>query len=358
MNASTAGGYTMGEIPTAPSANAPNSTHEEVLALRDLRVTYAGGVQAVRGVDLDIAPGETLAIVGESGCGKSTLAAAILRLLPESAVVGGQVHLAGVDVYGGPEADVRRVRGQLAGLVVQDPMNSFDPVQRVGAHVVEARRLHNRQVPARQLWSWASRLLDELRIVDAARRARQYPHEWSGGMLQRAAIAAAAANGPKLLLADEPTASLDASLAVDVVHGLRERQLRDGAAMLLITHQLGLAAQVADRVAVMYTGCVVETGEAEQVINRPRHPYTRALVAALPRPGAGLPMPLEGEPPRLAPPPPGCAFSARCALAEPSCAIGPAPALSHGIACPVVLERESRSAPAVVEQPIRVEVVG
>ncbi|HEV2126647.1 MAG TPA: ABC transporter ATP-binding protein [Chloroflexota bacterium] len=358
MNATTAGGAIVHKIPTAPSAHASNSLEGPVLAVRDLRVTYAGGVQAVRGVDLEVAPGETLAIVGESGCGKSTLAAAILRLLPGSAIVSGQVHLAGVDVYGGPEPDVRRVRGQLAGLVVQDPMNSFDPVQRVGSHVIEARRLHDRHMPAGRLWSWAAKLLSELQIVDATRRVRQYPHEWSGGMRQRAAIAAAAANGPKLLLADEPTASLDASLAADVVHGLRERQLRDGAAMLLITHQLGLASQVADRVAVMYAGCVVETGEAEQVINRPRHPYTRALVAALPRPGAGLPTPLEGEPPRLAPPPPGCAFSARCVLSGPGCAVGPVPVLSNGIACPVVLDHESRSTPAAAVQPYRVEVVG
>ncbi|MGH2351980.1 MAG: ABC transporter ATP-binding protein, partial [Chloroflexota bacterium] len=311
-----------------------------VLSIRELRVTYAGGVQAVRGVDLDVAPGEAVAVVGESGCGKSTLATAVLRLLPETATVTGSVRLAGVDVYAESERDVKRVRGQLAGLVVQDPMNSFNPVMRVGAHIVEARRLHDRTEPARRLWPWAVRLLDDLRIPEAARRARHYPHEWSGGMLQRAAIAAASANRPHLLLADEPTASLDASLAVDVVHGLRERQQREGAAMVLITHQLGLAAQVADRMAVMYAGRIVEIGPAAQVIARPCHPYTRALVAAMPRPGAGLPEPLEGELPSLAPPPPGCAFSARCRFAVASCAAGPAPDLVDGVACPVVMEAQ------------------
>jgi oligopeptide/dipeptide ABC transporter ATP-binding protein len=188
-------------------------------------------------------------------------------------------------------------------------------------------------------------LLAQLRIAEPARRARHYPHEWSGGMLQRAAIAAASANQPPLLIADEPTASLDASLAVDVVHGLRERQQREGAAMLLITHQLGVAAQVADRVAVMYAGRIVELGPAAQVIRRPAHPYTRALILALPLPGGGLPQPLDGELPSLAPPPPGCAFAARCALALPSCATGAPPELVDGVACPIVTGRRP-AAPA------------
>ena len=313
-----------------------------VLTVRDLHVTYAGGVQALRGIDLEVVPGETLAVVGESGCGKSTLATAVLRLLPESATVRGAVHLAGIDVYDCPPAAAKRIRGQIAGLVVQDPISAFNPVMRVGAHVVEARRLHNRQTAGKALWDWTVGLLRELRIPEPERRARHYPHEWSGGMLQRAAIAAAAANRPRLLLADEPTASLDASLAVDVVQGLRERLPapaaggETAAAMLLITHQLGLAAQVADRLAVMYAGRVVEVGAAAAVIGSPRHPYSRALVAAMPRPGAGLPEPLEGELPSLSPAPPGCAFSARCRLVQPSCAAGPPPALVDGVACPVV----------------------
>ncbi|HVG99075.1 MAG TPA: ABC transporter ATP-binding protein [Chloroflexota bacterium] len=314
-----------------------------VLTVRDLHVTYAGGVQALRGIDLQVAPGETLAVVGESGCGKSTLATAVLRLLPASAAVRGSVDLAGIDVYACPPGAAKRIRGQIAGLVVQDPMSAFNPVMRVGEHVVEARRLHSRQAAGQALWDWTVGLLRELRIPEPERRARQYPHEWSGGMLQRAAIAAASVNRPRLLLADEPTASLDASLAVDVVLGLRERlhtQARGAdeapAAMLLITHQLGLAAQVADRLAVMYAGRVVEVGAAAAVIGRPRHPYTRALVAAMPRPGAGLPEPLEGELPPLTPAPPGCAFSARCRLAQAACAAGPPPPLVDGVACPVV----------------------
>lgn len=323
------GGSAAAEVPAAPAGN--------VLEIRGLRVTYAGGVQAVRGVDLDVARGELVAIVGESGCGKSTLAIAVLRLLPETATVGGSVHLAGVNVYACDRHDAKRVRGELAGLVIQDPMSAFNPVMRVGAHVIEARRLHHRRLPAGGLWGWAVGLLRDLRIAEPERRASHYPHEWSGGMLQRAAIAAASANNPRLLVADEPTASLDASLAVDVVHGLRERQQREGAAMLLITHQLGLAAQVADRVAVMYAGRVVEVGGAAQVINRPRHPYTRALLAAMPRPGAGLPEPLEGELPPLAPAPPGCAFAPRCPLVTAGCATGDPPALIDGVACPVVM---------------------
>jgi len=307
------------------------------LSLRDLCVTYAGGARALRGIDLDVSPGEVLAVVGESGCGKSTLAAAVLRLLPDSARVEGAVRLAGADVYAMDEQQARAMRGRLAGLVVQDPMGSFNPVMRVGAHIMEARQLHQQRAPSATLWTWVTELLTQLRIPDSSRRARHFPHEWSGGMLQRAAIACASANHPPLLIADEPTASLDAHLAVDVIQGLRERQQREGAALLLITHQLGLAAQVADRVAVMYAGRVVELGPAARVLSRPRHPYTRALLAAMPRPGAGLPEPLDGELPSLAPPPPGCAFSARCPLAQPSCAIGNAPPLIEGVACPIVM---------------------
>lgn len=317
-----------------------------VLSLRGLRVTYAGGAVALRGIDLDVAAGEALAVVGESGCGKSTLAAAVLRLLPATARVEGTVSLAGVDVYSVTERAARGIRGRLAGLVIQDPMGSFNPVMRVGAHILEARRMHDRHQSARALWPWAMQLLDALHIPETARRARQFPHEWSGGMLQRAAIASASANHPPLLLADEPTASLDAHLAVDVMQGLRERQQRQGAAMVLITHQLGLAAQVADRVAVMYAGRVVELGPASRVLRQPRHPYTLALLAAMPRPGGGLPEPLDGELPSLAPPPPGCAFSPRCAMAVSSCHSGPAPDLVDGIACPIVLTAEFATAAA------------
>lgn len=308
------------------------------LTLSDLRVTYPNGVQALRGIDLDLAAGEAIAVVGESGCGKSTLAAAILRLLPDGAAVSGEVRLNGENISARDERFARTVRGRRVGLVVQDPIGSFNPVMRVGAQAIEARQLHHRGCrPAGQsLWDWVTHLLDLLQIPEAARRARQYPHEWSGGMLQRAAIAVATANDPPVLVADEPTASLDPSLAVDVLAGLRERQVRAGAALLLITHQLGLAAGVADRIAVMYAGRIVEIGSAEQVIRRPRHPYTRALIAALPRLGGGLPEPLDGEIPVLAPPPPGCAFSARCRLAVASCTVGLPPALVAGVACPVI----------------------
>ena len=327
-------------VPAATNGMAPAAAlgTTAALTLRGLRVTYAGGVQALRGIDLEVAPGEVVAVVGESGCGKSTLAAAVLRLLPASTRVEGEVHLAGADVYAMDERAARAMRGRLSGLVVQDPMGSFNPVMRVGAHILEARQLHDPQASSKTLWPWVTALLTQLRIPDAARRARHFPHEWSGGMLQRAAIAGASANHPPLLIADEPTASLDAHLAVDVVQGLRERQQREGAAMLLITHQLGLAAQVADRVAVMYAGRVVELGPAARVLSRPRHPYTRALLAAMPRPGGCLPEPLEGELPSLAPPPPGCAFSARCPLTLPGCAVGAAPPLIDGVACPVVME--------------------
>ncbi len=307
-----------------------------VLSLRDLKVTYANGVHALRGIDLEIGRGEALALVGESGCGKSTLATAILGLLPAGTLVGGEILLQGQPVVGVEGSRLRSLRGRLAGLVIQDPMGSFNPVMRVGAHVIEARRLHDRTSSERALWPWAARLLDSLRIPEPERRARHYPHEWSGGMLQRAAIAAATANHPPLLIADEPTASLDGDLAVEVMEGLRERQLREGTAMLLVTHQLGLAAHVAERIAVMYAGRLVEVGASRQVVRSPRHPYSRALLAALPRPGRGLPEPLEGEVPSLVSPPLGCAFAGRCPIAEGGCGQGEPPELMDGLACPVV----------------------
>jgi oligopeptide/dipeptide ABC transporter ATP-binding protein len=310
---------------------------EPVLSIHDLSVTYAGGVQAVRGVGLELRAGEIVALVGESGCGKSTVALAVQGLLPSSARVTGAVRVGGT-LLGGPDRERlrRAMRGRWIGFVAQEPAGSFNPTWRVGSHVSEARRLHAREPAGRSLRAWAAERLAALQIDDAGRRARQYPHQWSGGMLQRAALAAALANDPPLLIADEPTASLDAPLAVEIMDQISAAVRGSGGGMLLITHHLGLAARVADHIAVMYAGRIVEIGDAAATMSRPRHPYARALVSAMPRFGTILPAALDGEPPGLSPPPAGCAFAPRCALAQPACADGPAPELRNGIACPVV----------------------
>ncbi len=307
-----------------------------MLLIRDVHVTYPGGVQALGGVSLSLAVGETLALVGESGCGKTTLALALLGLLPPGTTLTGELHIGDVDLHLAGHGKLSMLRGRLSGLVVQDPMGSFNPLVRVGSHVIEAYHLHNRHPPDGGYWAWAVRQLAALHIPQAWKRATHYPHQWSGGMLQRAAIAAATANRPPLIIADEPTAALDVALAAEIMTQLRARQRADNATMLLITHQLGLARRIADRIAVMYAGRVVEEGTARAVIEDPRHPYTQALVGAATRQDAALPEPLAGEAPGLAPPPPGCAFHPRCSLALSACRSGPPPPLHAGCACPVV----------------------
>lgn len=314
---------------------------QPTLIVRDLHVTYANAVQALRGVSIDLYAGEVLAVVGESGCGKSTLALTVQGLLPASARVTGHIALEGATISGqAGQRVLRSIRGRRIGFLAQEPSGSFNPVWRVGSHIAEARRLGAPLAANGALRDWVAARLTALRIGDAGQRARQFPHQWSGGMLQRGALAAANANDPSVLIVDEPTASLDAPLAVYVLDQLREEISRGRQAVLLITHHLGMALHIADRIAVMYAGRIVETGEAPLVLGYPQHPYTRALMAAMPRFSAVLPEPLDGEPPSLAPPPAGCAFAPRCPLARPECATGLPPELVNGVACPVVMTTE------------------
>ncbi|MGN6325360.1 dipeptide ABC transporter ATP-binding protein [Pseudolysinimonas sp.] len=283
-------------IPGAPEAGAP------VLSIRDLAVTFTtsrGEFEAIRGIDLELSAGETVAVVGESGSGKSTLAAAINRLLADNGrISSGSIRLSDVDLTSASRKTMVGIRGNRIGLVPQDPMTNLDPAMRVGDQIVEALRVHGlaRGAEAKRQ---AVELLEAAGIEDAELRSRQYPHEFSGGMRQRVLIAMALACRPEILLADEPTSALDVTVQRLVLDQMGRLASELGAAVLLITHDLALAAERADRVVVMFRGEIVETGPAADIVARPRHEYTQRLLAAAPgiaRPKVVPPDPAEPEP--------------------------------------------------------------
>ncbi|HTU73815.1 MAG TPA: ABC transporter ATP-binding protein [Trebonia sp.] len=258
---------------------------EPVLTIRDLSVAFTttrGAVEAVKHVSLEIAAGETVAIVGESGSGKSTLAASVNRLLPDNGrITSGTITLGGLDITAASEKAMTAIRGNRIGMVPQDPMTNLNPVMRIGAQIVEALEVHGR-ARGQAARDEAIRLLDQAGIADAAARFRQYPHEFSGGMRQRVLIAMALACRPEVLLADEPTSALDVTVQRLVLDQMGQLASDVGAAVLLITHDLGLAAERADRVVVMYRGELVESGPAAELVASPRHEYTHRLLAAAP----------------------------------------------------------------------------
>ncbi|MEU1506381.1 ABC transporter ATP-binding protein [Kitasatospora sp. NPDC005748] len=295
-----------------------------LLAVRDLRVDFTGPrgatVPAVRGVDLSLRRGETLGIVGESGSGKSVTALAVLGLLPGTARVRGSVALDGRELVGLPGRELAAIRGSRVAMVFQDPLSAFTPVYRIGDQIVEALRIHQRldKQAARER---AAELLDLVGIPAPDRALDSFPHEFSGGMRQRAMIAMAIANDPDILLADEPTTALDVTIQAQVLDVLRTAQRETGAALVLVSHDLGVIAGMADRVAVMYAGRVVETAGVDELFAAPRHPYTLGLIGAVPRlDGRGGPLvPIPGAPAPMAELPPGCPFAARCPLVEERC---------------------------------------
>ena len=305
-----------------------------LLEVRDLHVSFAsedGELPAVRGVDLDVAAGQTLALVGESGCGKSVTALALLRLLGDTARVrAAALRFRGRDLLGLDEEGIRRLRGHEIGMIFQEPMTSLNPVFRIGDQIGEVLELHrglSREAARRA----AVELLGRVRIADAPRRAEQYPHELSGGMKQRVMIAMALACDPALLIADEPTTALDVTIQAQILDLLRALQRELGMAILLITHDLGVVAQFAERVAVMYAGERVEEAPVRELFRDPLHPYTRALLRALPRPGRrGRLAAIEGSVPSPRELPAGCAFSGRCGEALPRCASEPPPSFFVG----------------------------
>ena len=296
----------------------PPQMPNPVLSIRSLNVTFVGSgadIPAVRGIDLDVHENEVLGIVGESGSGKSVTALAAAGLLPRTARITGSVLLGGRQVVGATADDLRRMRGQDVGVVFQDPSTTLNPLMPVGDQVTEGEVAHGRLARA-DAGVRAVDLLREVDIADPDNRARQYPHEFSGGMRQRAVIAMAMAGRPRLIVADEPTTALDVTVQAQVLALLARRQAETGAAVVLITHDLGVVAEVAHRVAVMYGGRIVETGSVRDIFARPRHPYTAALLRSAPRidVSAGRLDPIPGQPPTPTDLPAGCTFHPRCPL--------------------------------------------
>ncbi|NPC97770.1 ABC transporter ATP-binding protein [Nocardioides sp. zg-DK7169] len=318
---------------------------DPLLEITGLRLE-AGAADAparlVDGVDLAVAPGEVVGLVGESGSGKSLTMRSVLGLLPSGVrASGGRVGWDGEDLLAASEPRLREVRGGEIGMVYQDPSQALDPLMRVGDHIVETLRLHDPRLSRRAARERAVEALAAVGVPDPARRSRQYPHEFSGGMKQRAMIAVALANRPRLVIADEPTTALDVTIQAQVLDLLRTARDELGTAVVLITHDLGLVAEIADRVAVMYAGSVVEVGPVGELFSDPQHPYTRGLLASRPHlaaRGAALPA-IAGQPPLPTGRPPGCAFHPRCPLAGDLC-VTDAPLLElrgpdHRTACHV-----------------------
>jgi oligopeptide/dipeptide ABC transporter ATP-binding protein len=293
-----------------------------LLDVRDLRVhfpTAHGMARAVDGISLTLESRQTLGVVGESGCGKSATALALLRLHPPSTVVTGSVHFEGNSLLDLAESRWRSVRGRSMAMVFQEPAAGLNPIYTLGGQVAEAVRLHQR-LGRRSAWNTALDLLRIVQLAQPERVARQYPHEASGGMQQRVAIALALAGRPRLLLADEPTTALDTTVQAEILVLLRRLTDQFGMGLLLITHDLNVVAQTADTVAVMYAGKIVEKGPVRQVFRRPLHPYTAALLAC--RPTLGQKTPLRSIPGTVPPAthfPAGCRFRGRCASGDDPC---------------------------------------
>lgn len=289
----------------------------ELLKVDNLSVSFftpQGEVQAVRGVSFALRPGEVLALVGESGCGKSVLCKSIMRLLPRDArIKAGSIVADGIDVTSCKESEMRKLRGKLFSMVFQDPMTSLNPTMTVGAQIAEAVLVHQPKLSKQALHDRVVALMELVGIEQPAARMQLYPYNFSGGMRQRAVLAIALASDPKILLADEPTTSLDVTIQAQILDLLREIQQKLGTATVLVSHDLGVVARVADRVAVMYAGKIVEIGTAEEIYDDPRHPYTWGLLRALPAlcRGRDSLQVIPGMPPTLIDPPQGDAYASR-----------------------------------------------
>jgi oligopeptide/dipeptide ABC transporter ATP-binding protein len=315
--------------PVAPRQVRPDlggaSESEPLLRIDGLSVEFRTGdgvVRAVTGVSLSVYAGEIVAVVGESGSGKTVTAMSVLRLLPDTAnVEADAISFRGTDLRTLSARELRKIRGGPVGMIFQDPMTALNPVMTVGAQVAEAVLLHQNRPDKRAAWDRAVELLRLVGVPDPAQRVRQYPHEFSGGMRQRAMIAMAIANNPDLIIADEPTTALDVTIQAQVLALLKKAQAETGAATILITHDLGVVAELADRVVVMYAGRVVETAGVGELFAAPRHPYTKGLLASLPRMDVDVDQldPIPGNPPNMTDPPAGCAFHPRCPLARERC---------------------------------------
>lgn len=296
-----------------------------VLEVKDLNVTFPsedGLVHAVRGVNLTVNSGEVLGVVGESGSGKSVTSMAIMGLLDETAKITGSVKLYGTELLGRSDGWMSKIRGKRIAMVFQDPLSALTPVYTIGSQIVEALKIHNRSMSDADARERAIELLGMVGIPNPEVRFKAFPHEFSGGMRQRVMIAIAIANNPDLIIADEPTTALDVTIQAQILDLLRTAQRETGAAVMMITHDLGVVAGMADRVNVMYAGRVVETGTVSDIYYRPKMPYTIGLLGSIPRPDvtSNEPLtPVEGNPPSMLDLKPGCPFAPRCPIAEPAC---------------------------------------
>jgi oligopeptide/dipeptide ABC transporter ATP-binding protein len=323
-------------------------TTPPLLEISDLTVRFAGDagvVHAVEGAHLRVGAGEVVGLVGESGSGKSVTALSVLRLIrPPGRIVSGVIRFEGRDLLALSEDEMRAVRGARISMVFQSPRTALNPLLTVGRQIARLYELHRRcsRAEARRL---TFDVLRRVGISEPERRARQYPHQLSGGMCQRVMIAMALATTPRLLLADEPTTGLDVSIAAQILDLLRDLGRDTGASILLITHDLGVVAEMCDRVAVMHAGQIVESGAVRAIFKRPAHPYTEALVHSIPRIDAESVMePIPGSVPSLVSPPPGCRYAPRCALVMEACEVTPrfhAVDADHEVACHAVERRHA-----------------
>jgi peptide/nickel transport system ATP-binding protein len=321
-------------------------TEAPVLAIDDLQThffTRDGVTRAVGGVSFEVRPGETLGVVGESGCGKSVTALSILGLLPPKIgrIVGGSIRFEGRELVGLDEAEMRRIRGNRIAMIFQEPMTSLNPVFSIGEQIAEAAMIHQ-NMDREAAFARAAEMLRFVRIPDADRRVHDYPHQFSGGMRQRAMIAMALSCNPKLLIADEPTTALDVTIQAQILRLMLDLKETIGAAVMLITHDLGVVAETCRRVVVMYAGRKVEEADVLDLFDRPAHPYTRGLMASIPRRNSGVNRKrrlseIPGIVPNLRDPIAGCAFAPRCAHATDRCRAEAPPIRplegSHLVAC-------------------------
>lgn len=322
---------------------------ERILDMENLHVsfdTYAGEVKAVRGVTLHVDEGEVLAIVGESGCGKSVTAQTIMKLnpMPPARIVEGKINLAGHDIVKASEKDMQKIRGQEVAMIFQDPMTCMNPTTQVGKQIVESIKLH-RHLSRQEAKEEAIKCLKQVNIPNPEERAKQYPHEFSGGMRQRAMIAMALSCNPKLLIADEPTTALDVTIQAQILELIEQLKKEFHTSVILITHDMGVVSDVADDVLIMYAGETVEHGDVKEIFRNPLHPYTFGLLRSIPRLNEDVEVlyTIKGTVPALSEMPSGCRFSTRCSECMETCKTQRPPLVDlngHSVRCWKYVQKE------------------